>query len=68
MKSISRLFNAVATLAGSLEGLATLVDTFAGRMRQQIAVEVIDIEPAQLPAPGEAAAEPTSRRKSKAAS
>jgi hypothetical protein len=66
MKSISRLFNAVATLAGSIEGLAALVDTLSGRMRQQIAVEVIDME--QLPGPGDnaAAAEPTSRRKAKA--
>jgi hypothetical protein len=35
-------------------------------MRQQIAVEVIDME--QLPGPEEAAAEPTSRRKAKATS
>jgi hypothetical protein len=70
MKSIARLFNAVATLAGSLEGLAALVDTLSGRLRQQVAVEVIDLEPAQLPGPGDnaAAAEPTSRRKAKAAS
>jgi hypothetical protein len=67
MKSIARLFNAVATLAGSLESLAALVDTFSGRMRQQIAVEVIDME--QLTGPEEAAAETTPRtRKTKAAS
>jgi hypothetical protein len=69
MKSIARLFNAVATLASSIEGLAELVNNLSGRLRQQVAVEVLDLEPAQLPAPGEEATEPAPRtRKTKAAS
>jgi hypothetical protein len=38
MKSIARLFNA-ATLAGSLESLAYLVDVIAGKIRVQLSIE-----------------------------
>lgn len=52
MKSIARLFTAFATLAGSLEALATLIDITGGRLRQSLALEAPEgLE--QLPAPEE---------------
>ena len=51
MKSIARLWNAVGTLAGSLESLAALIDITSGRLRQSLALEAPDLE--QLPAPEE---------------
>jgi hypothetical protein len=48
MKSIGRLFSAFASLAASLEGLAALVDTLSGRMRQQLSVEVLEQALTQL--------------------
>jgi hypothetical protein len=70
MKSITRLFSAVATLACSLEGLAALVDVTSGRLRQSLALEApAEVESTvleQLPAPGDnPPADASPRRKAK---
>lgn len=46
MRSISKLFGAVGTLADSLLSLSALVDTISGRLRMQLA---LDTDPPQLP-------------------
>jgi hypothetical protein len=50
MRSISNLIRAIAPLAGSINGLATLIDTTTGRLRMQLALDeastVLEHQPA----------------------
>ncbi len=51
MRSISRLFGAVGTLADSLLALASVLDVATGKLRQQLVldgVEVIEHNPAEI--------------------
>jgi hypothetical protein len=43
MRSIGRLFAAFGTLADSLLALASTVDIAMGRLRQQLAVEAVEV-------------------------
>jgi hypothetical protein len=54
MRSITRLFAALGTLADSLLALAGVVDIATGKLRQQLAVETVEVLEHQ-PAGGEAA-------------
>jgi hypothetical protein len=43
MRSISRLLTALGTLADSLLSLASVVDTAAAKLRQQLAIEEVHV-------------------------
>jgi hypothetical protein len=65
MRSISKLFAAFGTLADSLLALASVVDGATGRLRQQLAVEAVEViehQPANVEGPSEPA-EPASSAK-----
>jgi hypothetical protein len=51
MNAIRSVFTALSNLAASINGLASVLDVAAGRIRQQLA---LDGEPAVLPHNGEA--------------
>jgi hypothetical protein len=50
MNAIRSVFTALSNLAQSINGLASVLDVAAGRMRQQLA---LDYDPAVLPHNGE---------------
>lgn len=67
MRSISRLFSAFATLADSLLELAGVVHLATDKLRQQLAVEVIEYQPAVVEGPSDAA-EPASTKRGRKSS
>jgi hypothetical protein len=67
MRSISRLLSAFGTLADSLLALAGVVNITTDKLRQQLAVEAVEViehHPADVEGPSEAA-EPASAKRSR---
>jgi hypothetical protein len=65
MRSITRLLSAFGALADSLLALASVVDGATGRLRQQLAVEAVEViehQPAGVEGPSDAA-EPASAKR-----
>ncbi len=70
MRSISRLFSAFATLADSLLELAGVVHLATDKLRQQLAVEAVEViehQPAVVEGPSDAA-EPASTKRGRKSS
>jgi hypothetical protein len=71
MRSITRLLSAFGTLADSVLALAGVVDIATGKLRQQLAVEAVEViehQPAGVEAStgqGECPVEPASAQRSR---
>jgi hypothetical protein len=70
MRSITRLFGAFGTLADSVLAVAGVIDIATGKLRQQLAVEAVEViehQPAGVEGPSDAAEPASTKRGRKSA-